>query len=76
MSDVLVDLDYKHNGMTKKAVNVPACKCPKCNNVVVPDLILGKLEAFAEWESGKIVDYTKCEQKEADIFTVIHTLFR
>lgn len=72
MSDVLINLDYECNGMAKKAVNVPACKCPKCNNVVVPDLVMGKLEAFAEWEKSNIVDYAKCEQNEAEIFTVLH----
>lgn len=74
MADIVTDLNFECNGLTKKAVNVPACKCPKCNKVIVPDLISGKLEAFAEWESGNIVDYAKCEQNEAEIFTVLHTL--
>lgn len=50
-------------------MNVPAYKCPSCNKVIVPDLILGKLEAFAEWEKSNIIDYTKCEQMEAEIFS-------
>ena len=73
MTDILASLDYTFNGETKKAVNVPACQCLQCKKVIVPDLILGKLEAYAEWESGKIIDYAKCEQKEAEIFTVVHT---
>lgn len=50
MSDFFITFDYENNGITKKAMNVPAYKCPSCNKVIVPDLILGKLEAFAEWE--------------------------
>ena len=74
MSDFFITFDYENNGITKKAMNVPAYKCPSCNKVIVPDLILGKLEAFAEWEKSNIIDYTKCEQMEAEISTVVHNL--
>ena len=43
MSDFFITFDYENNGITKKAMNVPAYKCPSCNKVIVPDLILGKL---------------------------------
>ena len=76
MSDVLIDLDCKHNDMTKKAVNIPACQCPSCNKVIIPDMILGKLESFAECEKGNIIDYAKCEENEAAIITATHTFFR
>lgn len=59
MSDFFITFDYENNGITKKAMNVPAYKCPSCNKVIVPDLILGKLEAFAEWEKSKVL-VNKC----------------
>jgi rRNA-processing protein FCF1 len=54
----------------------PPVNAPSCNKVIIPDMILGKLESFAEYEKGNIIDYAKCEQDEAAIFTVIHTLWR
>jgi hypothetical protein len=32
MSDILLSLDYDYHGEIKRATNVPAYKCPKCNN--------------------------------------------
>jgi len=73
MDDISVNFDYECNGVMKRAVHVPACKCPSCNNVVVPDLILGKLGTFAEQEKGNVIDYKKCEEQEAEILTVLDT---
>ena len=33
MSDFFITFDYENNGITKKAMNVPAYKCPSCNKV-------------------------------------------
>ena len=73
MAETLVNFKYDCDGVTKRAVNVPAYKCPQCNNVIVPDLILGRLETYAERETGQIIDYAKCEREEAETLTVLHT---
>jgi len=71
MNDVLINIDYEINDMNKKALNVPACQCPCCNNVLISDLVLGKLETFAAQEKGNVIDYVKCEEKEAEVLTVL-----
>lgn len=71
MSDGLINFDYQYNGKTKKAVNVPAFKCPVCYNMVIPDSILRKLNAFAALDSSNTVDYAKCEQEEAAVIAAL-----
>ena len=73
MIDIRVDLECEHSGMMKKAINVPACQCRSCGNALIPDLVLSKLDAYAEWVKSNVIDYAKCEQNEAEIFAVLHT---
>lgn len=73
MSDILTEHEYEHEGVKKQHINVPACQCPQCNNIIISDFVIEKLGAFAEWEKGLVVDYAKCEQNEAEIFATLHT---
>lgn len=73
MNNILTELNLIVNGTQKRIVNVPAHKCPDCNDIIISDLVMEKVKAFAEWESSQIVDYAQCEQNEAEIFTVLHT---
>ena len=74
MTDIRVDFDCEHGGNTKKAVNVPACQCPICSNVIVPDSVLERLKGFAVRERENVVDFAKCQQQEEDDYIVLNML--
>ena len=74
MTDIRIDFDYKHGGISKKAVNVPACQCLQCSNVIVPDMVLERLKGFAVRECENVVDFAKCQQQEEDDYIVLNML--
>lgn len=74
MTDIYLDFDYEYDSLTKKAVNVPACQCPKCDKIIVPDLIMARLKGYAAQECNNVVDFAKHEQQEEDDFVALHML--
>ena len=74
MTDIRIDFNYEHSSISKKAVNVPACQCPLCSNVTVPDMIFERLKGFAVRERENVVDFVKCQQQEEDDYIVLNML--
>lgn len=74
MKSILTDFDYSCGGITKKAVRVPACQCPQCNDIIVPDIIMSKLKGYTAWEDGNIVDFAKHEEQETADFVALHMM--
>ncbi|WP_077613130.1 YgiT-type zinc finger protein [Clostridium sp. Marseille-P2415] len=74
MIDIDIEFDYEYNGLIKKAVNVPAFQCLKCNDTIVDDLISARLKAYAMQECNNVIDFAKYEKQEEENFVTLHML--